>query len=642
MCGIAGILAGASAVADELGIAIDAMSQALSHRGPDAAAHWLDAEAGIALGHRRLSIIDLSERGAQPMVSGNERYVISYNGEVYNFEELRKELLAAGARFRGTSDTEVILEAISAWGIEATVKRLVGMFAFGLWDRQSRSLTLVRDRLGIKPLYWAEFGNGFLFASELKALRANPSFRPEISHNALAGFLRYGYVAGPGSIYRGVKKLMPGQILTLAAGAEPQANSYWSLADIVAEGTEHPFRGDAAEAETALAALLSDAVKRRMVADVPLGVFLSGGIDSSLVTALMQAQSDKPVKSFSIGFHEADYDEATNAKAVAAHLGTEHTELYVTPRDALDVVPLLPEIHDEPFADVSQIPTYLVSKMTREHVTVALSGDGGDEVFGGYNRYVAAARFGGLLFGQPPGLRDIESRLLRGLPPASWDVLAKTLPSRIRPRQLGDKLHKLSAVLSGGPDEFYRAVTGHWTDPSTMVIGARGTPQPYDAEEAEKLLPDPVLRMQYLDSLTYLPDDILTKVDRASMAVSLEARVPLLDHRVVALAWSLPRAMKIHRGRGKWILRRLLQRHLPRNLIDRPKSGFAVPIAAWLRGPLRDWAEELLDEGRIRSQGYFKPEPIRRKWTEHLTGRRNWQSQLWDVLMFQAWLERWK
>jgi asparagine synthase (glutamine-hydrolysing) len=642
MCGIAGILSGSSATGDELISGVEAMSDALAHRGPDAAGHWLDAEAGIALGHRRLSIIDLSETGAQPMTSASGRYVISYNGEVYNFAELRQELIAAGHRFRGSSDTEVILEACTQWGVVPALKRMIGMFAFALWDREARVLRLVRDRLGIKPLYWAEIGKSILFGSELKALRAHPSFRVEINHDALADFLRHGYIAAPNSIYRGVFKLRPGEMLSMRAGQAPLVERFWDLAEIVAAARRAPFQGDEAEAESRLEALLKDSVKSRMVADVPLGAFLSGGIDSSLVTALMQAQSDTKVKTFSIGFSENDYDEARHAGAVAAHLGTDHHELYVSPQEALGVVPLLPELFDEPFGDVSQIPTYLVSKLTRQSVTVALSGDGGDEIFGGYNRYTALARYGGLLFGQPAGMRGIEAALLRALPPRSWDLLARALPPAKRPRQLGDKMHKFAGMLADTPEQYYRNATGHWAEPSTMVIGARVTPVHYDADAAAALLPDPVERMQYLDALTYLPGDILTKVDRASMAVSLEARVPLLDHRVVAFAWSLPSRLKISQGRGKRILRRLLDRYVPRALVERPKSGFAVPIDDWLRGPLHDWAEALLDEGRMRAQGYLKPEPIQRKWAEHLSGRRNWQHHLWDVLMFQAWLERWK
>ncbi|MFD0987898.1 asparagine synthase (glutamine-hydrolyzing) [Methyloligella solikamskensis] len=642
MCGIAGILTGTKASSDDLATGVLAMTEVLLHRGPDAGDHWLDEESGLALGHRRLSIIDLSETGAQPMTSGSGRYVIVYNGEIYNFGDLRETLSQEGQSFRGTSDTEVILAGFDAWGIEPTLKKLIGMFAFAVWDRTERVLILSRDRLGIKPLYWTDTGKGILFASELKALRAHPTFRVEINHGALAGFLRQGYIAQPKTIYRGVQKLAPGKMLILRPKQEPKLESYWTLADVVEEGLDQPFEGDAEEAEDALDALLRDAVGRRMIADVPLGAFLSGGIDSSLVTALMQAQSTTPVKTFSVGFGEDDYDEAHHAKQVAQHLGTDHTELYVSPEEALNVVPKLPEIYDEPFADASQIPTYLISKLTRQSVTVALSGDGGDELFGGYTRYLAAARFGRLLFGQPGGLRNVEARVLRALPPASWDALARAIPARQRPRQLGDKMHKLSDALTGTPETFYRNVTGHWEDPSTMVIGAAQTPIPYDAEEAQALVPDAVEQMQYLDMMSYLPDDILTKVDRASMAVSLEVRVPLLDHRVVAFAWSLPKSMKIRRGRSKWILRQLLDRYVPAHMVERPKSGFSVPIDKWLRGPLRDWAEALLDESRLKSEGFFKPEPIRRKWQQHLSGKKNWQAELWDVLMFQAWLERWK
>lgn len=641
MCGIAGILAGGSATPDELTAGVTAMTDALVHRGPDDAGEWLDAEAGIALGHRRLNVVDVSEAAAQPFLSSCGRYVIVSDGMVYNAVGLREELIAAGRSFRAGSDAEVVVEACAHWGIETAARRLVGAFAFALWDREERSLTLVRDRLGVKPLYWADTGKSFLFGSELRALRAHPSFRVEINHDALAGFLRLGYIGAPNSIYRGVFKLQPGRLITLHPGSEAQTRQFWRLDDVIAKARRMPFDGDQAEADEALDALLREVVRERMQADVLIGALLSGGTGSPLITALMQEQSDRPIPTFSVGFAEDNYKEAGRAKVLARHLGTAHTELHVSTDEALDVVPRLPEIFDEPFADPGQIPAYLVSRLACQSVGVALSGDGGDETFGGYTRYLAVARYRAFLFSQPPGVRNLEARLLRSLTPSSWDFLAGLLPETQRPTRLGDKIHKLANVLSGDPNAYYSNVTSHWDESSSIVIGARGTPLGYDADEAAALLPDLVERMQYLDTVTALPDDVLTRLDRASMAVSLQARVPLLDHRVVAFAWGLPRNMKIRRGQGKFILRRLLDRYIPKGLVDPPR-GFSVPIDAWLRGPLQGWAEELLDESRIRAQGYFKPELIRRRWQDHLSGRRKWHKQLWDVLMFQAWLERWK
>ncbi len=615
------------------------MADSLHTRGPDDSGVWSDPAAGVALGFRRLSIIDLSPLGHQPMISGNSRYVLTYNGEVYNFRELRADLEAAGVSFRGHSDSEVVLEGFALWGLEATVRRMIGMFALALWDREKRELHLARDRLGIKPLYWGRQGDLYLFGSELKAFRQHPRFAAEIDRDSLASYMRFAYVPTPHSIYRGVRKLEPGTILTLADGREPKAQTYWCMADVVRQGRAEPLDIGDAEAVDRLDDLLRDAVGRRMVADVPLGAFLSGGIDSSTVVALMQAQSNRPVRSFSIGFHEADFDEAVHAKAVAGHLDTDHTELYVSPERARSVIPMLPRIYDEPFADSSQIPTFLVSELARRHVTVSLSGDGGDELFAGYNRYVLASQIWSSIGWAPAGMRCGVAHALRLLSPESWSRLFSVLPHRLRPAQAGDKIHKLARVLGAGPDDVYRRLVSQWDPPDRLVPNAREHKGALFDGHADNLLPDQLGRMQYLDSITYLPDDILTKVDRASMAVSLEARVPLLDHRVVEFVWRLPKQFKMRNGQTKWLLRRVLDRYVPRNLIERPKMGFGVPIDAWLRGPLRDWAESLLDETRLRQEGFLDPAPIRLSWQEHCSGIRNWHYPLWTVLMFQAWLD---
>jgi asparagine synthase (glutamine-hydrolysing) len=641
MCGIAGFVdLSCGTPADRLVATVRRMAHSLRHRGPDDEGAWIEAEAGVALGHRRLSILDLSPAGHQPMESKNGRYVLSYNGEVYNFSELRSELEGKGVVFRSDCDTEVIVEAIATWGITATLPRLIGMFAFSLWDRETRTLTLVRDRMGIKPLYWAHQENLFLFASELKAFYAHPGFRAEVNRDSLTSFLRHNYIPAPHSIYRDTFKLMPGTMLTLRLGGKPELSTWWNLREIAGKALQARPEWEEAEALDALDTLLKDAVKRRMVADVPIGAFLSGGIDSSTITALMQAQSERPIRTFTIGFHEEAYNEAKHAKKVAEHLGTEHTELYVEPRDALDVIPKLPLIYDEPFADSSQIPTFLVSELTRNHVTVALSGDGGDELFAGYNRYFWAEAVWRKLQLLPKPARGGMAMVLRAFPPAHWDRIFGIVPSRLRPRLAGDKLHKLADLFAlSDRDALYRQLLTHWDAPASLVHGGKEpTGILWDTDLVNEFS-DFTERMQFLDSVTYLPDDILTKVDRASMQVGLEARVPLLDHRVVEFVWRLPGIMKVRKGKGKWLLRQILDRYVPKALIERPKMGFGVPIDSWLRGPLRDWGETLLAERRLREEGFFKPEPIRKKWQEHLSGKRNWQYPLWDVLMFQAWLE---
>jgi asparagine synthase (glutamine-hydrolysing) len=642
MCGIAGFLDTRSAVSSaEMNEVSAAMNRSLQHRGPDDDGIWIDVEAGISFVHRRLSIVDLSPAGHQPMVSADGRYVITFNGEIYSFPEIRKDLEARGVRFHGHSDTEVILESIALLGLDATLSRMIGMFAIALWDRRERTLTLIRDRLGIKPLYWAKFGGLFLFGSELKALRAHPGWTPRIDQSAVASFMRYNYVPAPHTIYENVHKLEPGTALTLPWHGEPRGERYWDARVVARDGMRRPLEGDDAELTEQLEGLLQDAVRRRMIADVPLGAFLSGGIDSSTVVALMQSANAGKVRTFTIGFAEADFDEAPHAAAVARHLGTEHTELTVTAAQALDVIPRLPEWFDEPFADSSQIPTYLVSAMTRRHVTVALSGDGGDELFGGYNRYQLNTRFWRNLALLPLPLRRELARAVTAISPDRLTRLLSALPGIRVPSQIGDKFHKAAALLAQrDPGALYLQLVTHW-DPAAVAPGAAEARGVLFDERIAEEFPDLSLRMQFLDLVTYLPDDILTKVDRASMAVALEARVPLIDHRVVEHAWRLPQRMKIRNGESKWVLRRILERHVPRSLTERPKMGFSIPLGDWLRGPLRDWAEHLLAEQRLREAGLLDIGQVRRHWQEHISGHRNWQYLIWDVLMLEAWRERW-
>jgi len=638
MCGIAGFLDPKRRSGDnELKAQAASMAGALRHRGPDAQGLWTDEKAGVALGHTRLSIIDLSPAGAQPMLSASARFAVVYNGEVYNAGELRIELERAGHIFRGHSDTEVMVEGFAEWGVRATVERLIGMFAFAAFDQATGMLTLCRDRLGIKPLYWGRVGGRVAFASELKALATLPEFSPEIDRQALASYLCTGYVPAPSSIYRGIEKLEPGMLLEIGADGETHSERYWSLLDVAAFGQAAQLDLSEADARDQLEALLADAVSRRMVADVPLGVFLSGGIDSSTVTALMQANSAKPVKSFSIGFHEAAYNEAAQAKAVAAHLGTDHTELYVTPEQAQAVVPKLPYIYDEPLADSSQIPTFLVSEVTRKHVTAALSGDGGDELFAGYNRYGQGLRVTRALRLLPRPVAACLGRMIGAVRPASWDRLFAVLPHGTRLRQPGDKLHKLAGVLGEDPIGYYRSLIAPWPGAWSLVRGASQPDEAAFSEATRARFADELSWMQYADSVTYLRDDILAKVDRASMAVSLEARVPLLDHRVVAFAWQLPAQLKMRGGQGKWLLRQVLYKYVPKKLVERPKMGFAVPIDTWLRGPLKDWAADLLDPAAMTRTGLLDPGPIQERWAEHQSGQRNWQHFLWNVLMLEAW-----
>jgi len=641
MCGITGFLDFTRSTSSEtLENFIRRMSDSIQHRGPDDSGAWLDAASGVALGFRRLAILDLSPSGHQPMLSADGRFVIIFNGEIYNFASLRDELLGLGHSFRGSSDTEIMLAAIRQWGLQNAVQRFNGMFAFALWDRREQKLHLVRDRLGVKPLYYGWAGQTFLFGSELKALRAHPDFQADIDRDALALFLRHNYIPAPRSIYRGFFKLSPGCILTIRPDQRPGEECpsvYWSAREAVENGLNHPFQGDENEAIDALENLLTRSIGLRMIADVPLGAFLSGGVDSSTVVALMQKQSSRPVQTFTIGFNETGFDEAQHARAVASHLGTDHTELYVTPEEARAVIPRLPTLYDEPFADSSQIPTFLVSQLARKHVTVSLSGDGGDELFGGYNRYFWTTRLWNTIHWMPASLRKGLANGLTALPSKAWERILKnsSLPNP------GDKIHKISEILvSPNPEAIYLDLVSRWKNPADVVIGGN---EPLTAlTDPSQWMNTSTLseKMMSLDLVTYLPDDILAKVDRASMGASLEARAPYVDdHDVVEFAWQLPLEMKIRKGQGKWILRQVLYRHVPRQMIERPKMGFGVPIDSWLRGPLRDWAESLLDEKRLQREGYFHSAPIQQKLKEHLSGARNWQYYLWDILMFQAWKE---
>ena len=633
MCGIAGFLdLKRQTDAQSLASQAEAMGGAQIHRGPDSGGVWTDEAAGIALSFRRLAIIDLSPAGDQPMVSASGRYVLIFNGEIYNFKELRADLEAAGHRFRGVSDTEAMLEGFAAWGIKATVARLIGMFAFALWDREERRLWLGRDRLGIKPLYYGERDGLFLFGSELKALRAKDGWTPRIDRDALAAFTRFNHVPTPLSIYEGIRKLAPATLLSYRPGEAPALIRYWDMESVATQTRRDiPDEEAISEAET----LLTDAVSRRMIADVPLGALLSGGIDSATVVALMQKSSTQPVRTFTIGFAEGGFDEAAHARAVADHLGTDHTEIAMSPDHARTVIPHLADWYDEPFADSSALPTRLVCELAQRDVTVALSGDGGDETFLGYNRYRAADALWQRMQRTPAPLRDLASRVLGGVPTGVWDGLSHLLPQARRPSLAGDKAHKLAESLrQADADGIYWNLVSYWKTP--IVQDGR-----HDDRLSSDAITDFGERMAYYDTMSYLPNDILAKVDRASMSVSLEARVPLIDHRLLEFAWSLPKRLRLRDGQSKWLLRQVLYRHVPPSIVDRPKSGFAVPIAAWLRGPLREWAENLLDEQRLRAEGWFDPAPIRRAWAAHLAGRGNHWEALWGVCVAQAWRERW-
>ena len=622
------------------------MGEAIQHRGPDDSGVWYEASIGLGLSHRRLAIVDVSEAGHQPMKSFSNRYTIAFNGEIYNHLELRSELQAAGYSFvwKGHSDTETLLACFDVWGIKDTIKKAVGMFAIALWDSEDSKLSLIRDRVGEKPLYYGWHNDCLLFGSELKAITINPLFKKKIDRNSLTLLLRHNYIPSPHCIWKNTYKLQPGTILTYELlSKKATVETYWCPKKIVEESENKRENVNTLQAVDDLESVLSSAIAKQMAADVPLGAFLSGGIDSSVIVALMQAQSEQPIKTFSIGFHDKKYNEAEHAKLVAEHLKTEHTELYVSPEDALEIVPKLAAIYDEPFADSSGIPTYLVSKMAKEKVTVALSGDAGDELFCGYNRYLMTNSLWSKLKRIPVSIRWVMAKLLLLIPPKVWDsigdFLHKLFPNKI-PAYLGDKIHKGAGVLaSNSVRQLYRSLVSLWNQPEEVVLHAQESKSIVSDASQQPVLNSDIELMMAIDMCSYLPDDILVKVDRAAMAVSLETRVPFLDHKLIEYAWKLPMDLKIREGKSKWVLREVLFRHVPRKLIERPKMGFGIPLDSWLRGPLKNWAGELLDESRLRQEGYFEVNLVKEKWEEHQSGKRNWSHHLWTILMFQAWLE---
>jgi len=642
MCGLAGFLNENGFNIDQANTLAMNMGVKIAHRGPDDEGVWVDANAGIALVHRRLSILDLSSAGHQPMVSSSGRYIIVFNGEIYNHLDIRSQIRNCGitCSWNGHSDTETLLAGFDLWGIQSTIEKTIGMFAFAVWDVELQILTLGRDRIGEKPLYYGWQENTFLFGSELKALKSHPCFKADINRDAICLLLRHNCIPTPFSIYQGINKLESGCLLSVSlANRKPKIWNYWSAINVAKLGTSSPYIGSSENAVDELEHLLKDAISQQMMSDVPLGAFLSGGIDSSTVVALMQSLSSSPIKTFSIGFTEQSYNEALHAKMVANHLGTDHTELYVQPAEAIAVIPLLPSLYDEPFSDSSQIPTFLVSQLAKQHVTVSLSGDAGDELFCGYNRYQITSDYWSNLSRIPKLLRKYGAKSITSLSPQTWDILARFIPRSKAFANFGDKLHKGAEVLTSSTvDDLYLNLVSHHREPNKLVIGDNAPWTLLNNSSKMTGLSD-VQRMMLLDLVTYLPDDILVKVDRAAMSVSLETRVPFLDHRIVEFAWSLPQAIKLRNGQTKWPLRQVLSRYVPNSLIERPKMGFSIPLNDWLRGPLRDWADALLNESRIRREGYFYPEPIRKLWNEHQSRKCNWGHLLWNVLMFQAWLE---
>ena len=652
MCGIAGLFRPSGGEENQLAAIASSMTERLAHRGPDAAGYWTHASTGIAFGHRRLSVLDLSQAGSQPMHSDCSRFTVTFNGEIYNHLDIRSELEAAGAapNWRGHSDTETLLYAIRYWGVEVALKRISGMFALALWDERERTLTLARDRFGEKPLFYGWSGKDLVFASELKALATHPAWSPSLDRNALTSFMRYAYVPAPSTIWIGIQKLPAASYVTfeagMVAGSMPEPKPYWSMREVVvaAQATRITDEG---EAVAELQRLLSIAIKRQCLSDVPLGAFLSGGIDSSTIVALMQAQASQPVRTFTIGFREDAFDEAAEARKVAAHLGTLHTELYVDPETARNVIPRLPTMYDEPFADSSQIPTHLVSALTRQHVTVALSGDAGDELFGGYNRHVWGDSLNKRFEAMPAVLRQMLGVFLRAVSPEPAGTIARIagplLPARFNVRRAGDQFAKLARIVgSTSLDHMYRQLCSIDDDPAQTIVRGEEAGS-WSVNEMDKVTAtlDPLDRMTLADSLSYLTDDILQKVDRAAMAVALETRVPFLDKDVVEFAARIPPDMKVRDGHGKWLVRQVLYRHVPQNLVDRPKTGFGIPLDDWLRGPLKSWAGDLLSPARLQAQNLFNAGRVATRMAEHMSGRRNHGYWLWNVLMAQAWHDEW-
>jgi asparagine synthase (glutamine-hydrolysing) len=684
MCGFSGFITSDASVMVEAESIVKKMTLTIQHRGPDDAGIWIDSSSGFALGFRRLSILDLSSAGHQPMISKNGRFILTFNGEIYNHKELRlllnsSKFLHSNQFWNGHSDSETLLVCIEAWGLETTLQKTVGMFSIALWDNITQTLHLARDRFGEKPLYYgwintdSKVDTVFAFGSELKTLCEFPNFSNEISRDALALFMRFTYVPAPYSIYKNIYKLEPGCMLSLKTkiisdweggikfSEPPRApfeqdgltiHRWWSLATVVEKGAKQQFSSEV-DAIGNLDLLLNDAVRSQSFSDVPMGAFLSGGVDSSCVVAMMQAQSTKQVKTFTVGIEEAGFDESPFARAVAQHIGTDHNEFFVSAKKAQEVIAELPTIYDEPFADSSQIPTHLVCKAARQQVTVALSGDAGDELFGGYNRYFWGARIWSRLSWLPYPARQAMGVVIQALPIGGWDALSRPvnalLPSAKKFVRVGDRVHKLATRLNGvqNLDDLYKSLVSEWQDPAEVVKGDSWQIG-IKLQVPSTMLTDPLpsvgteqqqLRMMYRDTMTYLPDDILCKVDRAAMAASLETRIPFLDQRVAEFAWRLPLNMKIRNGQGKWVLKQVLYKYVPKELIDRPKAGFSIPVGQWLRGPMRDWAEALLDEKRLEMEGFFYAKPIREKWLQHLTGRYDHTPSLWAVLMFQSWLE---
>jgi len=643
MCGFVGFILSGNKGQDMTNVISD-MTQSIEHRGPDGKGVWTDKNLGIALGHRRLSIIDTSVLAAQPMESHSKRYVITYNGEIYNFKELRKKLIKCGVLFKSQSDTEVLLSAIENWGIEESLKSAVGMFAFALWDKQEKILTLARDRIGEKPLYYGFQNDDFIFGSELKALKIHPNWAGEINRNSIALQMQYSYIPAPHSIYKDIFKLTPGSYIQFNTRTKllDKPKKYWSLKGAYEEGIKNQYNYSNSSAVSSLDKLLNQTIKEKMISDVPLGAFLSGGIDSTTLVSLMQFNSNKKIKTFSIGFFEENYNEAHYAKKIANYLKTDHTELYVTNRQVMDVIPKLPYIYDEPFSDSSQIPTFLVSKMAGESVKVAISGDGGDELFAGYNRYSYGQRLWNKSSKVPGYIQSSMAKFILNYQISSWDKLGGVynffFPEKIS--RIGEKLHKLANILPvTSQEDLYLSFISSWKGPADLVIGSKDVPTVIDSFDKHLDCDSFATKMMYLDSITYLPDDILCKVDRASMYSGLEVRSPFLDHRIVEFSAHLPMKQKIYNGHGKWLLRQVLYNYIPKSLVDNPKMGFSIPIGIWLRGPLRDWAEGLLNSDRLKKEGYLNADLVQEKWNEHLSGKRDWQNLLWNILMFQAWLD---